>query len=78
MQDISVYDFFDILALLEPDTPLCNELDIWGSPYNHQKAHCLAWFGDQPETGTGAYSRTVSNTSTKKAYNRLLNPGMLI
>ena len=68
----------DVVSVLDPCPPIVARLDIWGTQYISQKAHVFGWFADQDTLGYGAYSRQQGNTSVRRAYNRLLNPGMLI
>ena len=78
MDNIHVADLARYLSYLDPEPPMTSELDQWGSRYKSQKIHMYIWIRNQPNTGKGAYSRAVGNTSGKVMYNRFLNPGGLL
>lgn len=78
MNDINVVECSKMLLLLDPVPPVTVRLDKWGSPYTSQKEHMCRWLNDQTKVFKGAYGRENSNTSTRTAYNRFMNPGGLL
>ncbi|MBV7363946.1 hypothetical protein KRX54_05830 [Actinomycetaceae bacterium TAE3-ERU4] len=88
-KDFNCREFSRLLATLEEHLPISDEYDgvdltredgnskrkVW---YTSQREHMVAWFSDQPRTGTGPYSRSKPNLSAKRAYNRLLNVGSIL
>ena len=78
LSDIHVDDMAEMMSYLEPCPPLIKALDRWGSKYENQRDHMIAWFISQPTKGGKKYSRKKGNTSSRVTYNKLLNPGMLL
>ncbi len=78
MPDLGVEKFACIMEYLDPMPPVTKELDQWGCRYPSQKAHMILWFDSQVTTGSGSYTRKQGNSSSKEAYNRLMNPGALL
>lgn len=77
-RDMHTDEMCEALSYLEPIPPIVRELDKWGSTYQTQKAHMIAWFATQSTKGSGAYSRAKPNESARAAYNRMKNPGGLL
>lgn len=87
-EDLHVKDFVQLLSKLPADQPVTKAFETtWaaerkkqtpdtGTWHHDQKAHVVGWFASQVTHGGGAYTREAPNTSSKKTYNRLLNPAM--
>lgn len=62
-----------MIERLPPDAPM----DRPGKWYRTEHGHWLGWLGEYD--GPGAYGRkTASPTEARRAYNRIVEPGMLL
>lgn len=81
-EDMHVDDMVNFMSLLEPELPITQELDKWGSKYKSQKSHMVKWFYYQPVGGGSgkafSYTRKVGNESSRVTYERFMNPGGLL
>lgn len=78
MNDIRTENFAVMLEYLDPFPELTKKLDKRGTKCKSQKAHMILWWRSQITTGAKGFKRIAGNSSSRKAYNRLLNSGALI
>lgn len=79
--DINVLDLADCFACAHVDPDYIKQaefLDTIGITYEYDQPHMVCWFSAQITLGSGNYSRTVPNYSSKLTYNRLNNPYSLL
>lgn len=75
--DLHVHGFVDVLKDLQPHLPISDQYELdrpqaRGAWWSSQQEHMVRWFGTQDSLGSGAFTRSVANTSAKTTYNRLL------
>ena len=78
VNDVNIKEFAEMLLYLEPHPEQTEKLHRWKKPYTSEKAHMCLWFGSQETTGSGSYTRSSPNSSSRVTYNRLLCPGGML
>ncbi|MDR6866550.1 hypothetical protein J2Y69_001143 [Microbacterium resistens] len=81
--DLHVDEFVRILRALEPHLPISDayEKDCpqrQGSWWTSQQEHMVRWFSSQKGLGSGAFTRSIPNTSARRTYNRMLAPAAFL